>query len=175
MIFETENLELEGVHKVHLENFSDSRGQIVNLFDVDQFSTFKVDKLSKSTRNVLRGLHGDTVNDKLIYCLGGRIHLVIVNYDRESSQYLQKAELEMSEDSHFAVFVPKNFLNGHYCLSETCLFYYKWSDSYVHPDKQFSICWNDKDLNIKWPLLEKEPILSDRDKNSKTLKEKKNE
>ena len=77
----------------------------------------------------------------------------------------------MSGDKPFAVFVPKNFLNGHYCLSETCLFYYKWSDSYVSPGKQFSVRWDDEDLDITWPLLEAEPILSDRDKNSKTLKE----
>ena len=74
MIFTREETELEGVYKVHLENFSDNRGQIVNLFDKEQFSTFKVDKLSKSRQNVLRGLHGDTANDKLIYCLQGRIH-----------------------------------------------------------------------------------------------------
>ena len=175
MIFTTENTGLEGVYKVRLENFSDERGEIVNLFDIDQFPAFKVDKLSKSKRNVLRGLHGDTTNDKLIYCLHGKMHLVVVNYDKNSPQYLHKIELEMSDDNYFAVFVPKNFLNGHYCLSETCLFYYKWSDSYIHPDKQFSICWNDQDLNIEWPLLEEEPILSERDKNSKTLKEKANE
>ena len=171
MIFATEKTELKGVYKVHLENFSDDRGQIVNLFDTGQFPTFKVDKLSKSKRNVLRGLHGDATNDKLIYCLHGKIHLAVVNYDKNSQQYLHKIELEMSADDHFAVFVPKNFLNGHYCLSETCLFYYKWSDSYVHPDKQFSICWNDQDLNIGWPLLEKEPVLSERDKNGTPSKE----
>ena len=65
MIFATEKTELNGVYKVHLENFSDDRGQIVNLFDTGQFPTFKVDKLSKSKRNVLRGLHGDATNDKL--------------------------------------------------------------------------------------------------------------
>jgi len=171
MIFATEKTELNGVYKVHLENFSDDRGQIVNLFDTGQFPTFKVDKLSKSKRNVLRGLHGDATNDKLIYCLHGKIHLAVVNYDKNSQQYLHKIELEMSADDHFAVFVPKNFLNGHYCLSETCLFYYKWSDSYVHPDKQFSICWNDQDLNIGWPLLEKEPVLSERDRNGTPSKE----
>ena len=175
MIFTRQQTELEGVYKVHLENFSDNRGEIVNLFDRDQFSTFKVDKLSKSKQNVLRGLHGDTANDKLIYCLQGRIHLAVVNYDQNSPQYLQKVEIELNEDSHFAVFVPKNFLNGHYCMSETCLFYYKWSESYVHPDKQFSVAWNDENLNIEWPLLEKEPILSERDKKSQTLKEKTNE
>ena len=175
MIFKKENLSLDGVYKVYLENFSDERGQITNLFDCEQFSQFKIDKLTKSNRNVLRGLHGDTNNDKLIYCLQGKIHLVVVNYDKSSPQYLKKIQLDMDENNNFAVFVPRNFLNGHYCISETCLFYYKWSDSYVHPDKQFSVAWNDESLNIEWPLLEKEPILSERDKKSQTLKEKTNE
>ena len=173
MIFEKENLELEGVSKVHLENFADHRGEIINLFDCSQFPQFKVDKLTKSSRNVLRGLHGDSINDKLIYCLQGRIHLAVVNFDKESPQYLKKVQIDMDETSNFAVFVPKNFLNGHYCLSERCLFYYKWSESYVDPSKQVSIRWNDEDIGIEWPLLESRPILSVRDENSKSIKEKK--
>ena len=90
MIFEKEYLPLKGVYKVHLENFSDNRGTIVNLFDIEQFSSFKVEKLSKSKKNVLRGLHGDSINDKLIYCLKGAMHLAIVNYDSKSDQYLKK-------------------------------------------------------------------------------------
>ena len=43
----------------------------------------------------------------------------------------------------------------------------------VEPEKQFSVRWNDERLNIDWPLIESEPIISERDKNSKTLKEKK--
>tara|TARA_R110000796_G_scaffold46045_3_gene111456 strand:+ start:2158 stop:2691 length:534 start_codon:yes stop_codon:yes gene_type:complete len=171
MIFKKEEMALKGVYKVGLERFSDERGRIINIFDCEQFSKFKIDKLTRSKKNVLRGLHGDTTNDKLIYCLQGKFHLVIVNYDKESPQYLEKIQIDMSEDSDFAIFVPRNFLNGHYCLSEKCLFYYKWSESYVSPDKQFSILWNDKDLNIKWPLLESEPILSLRDETSKTLEE----
>jgi len=172
MVFKKEELSLKGVYKVFLENFSDERGVIVNLFDIEQFSTFKVDKLSKSKKNVLRGLHGDSINDKLIYCLKGKIHLAIVNYDKESEQYLEKIEIEISEDSNFAIFVPKNFLNGHYCLTDDCLFYYKWSESYVKPEKQFSVRWNDEELRINWPLEGLIPIISERDKKSKTLKEK---
>tara|TARA_R110000824_G_scaffold30225_2_gene99742 strand:+ start:4513 stop:5034 length:522 start_codon:yes stop_codon:yes gene_type:complete len=171
MIFKRENLELEGVYKILLENFSDERGQIINLFDQEQFPQFKIDKLTKSTRNVLRGLHGDSINDKLIYCLKGKIHLVVVNYDKDSPQYLKKVQLDIDENSNFAVFVPRNFLNGHYCLSGTCLFYYKWSESYVSPEKQISVLWNDETLNINWPLIEKSPVLSLRDKNSKRIKE----
>ena len=173
MIFQREETELQSVYKILLENFSDERGAIVNLFDREQFPQFKIDKLSKSNKNVLRGLHGDSINDKLIYCLKGKFHLVVVNYDKNSDQYLQKVQIDMDENSNFAVFVPKNFLNGHYCISEECLFYYKWSESYVKPEEQFSILWSDETLKVQWPLLEDTPILSPRDKNSKSLKEKK--
>ena len=165
MIFVKEETELEGVYQILLENYSDERGKIVNLFDIEQFSTFKIDKLTKSKQNVLRGLHGDLINDKIIYCLQGKFHLVVVNYDKNSPQYLKKIQLTMDENSDFAVFVPKGFLNGHYCLSQKCLFYYKWSESYVSPEKQFSVSWDDETLNIDWPLLEDNPILSLRDKN----------
>jgi dTDP-4-dehydrorhamnose 3,5-epimerase len=170
MNFVKEELELKGVYKVYLEKFSDDRGTITNIFDIEQFSTFKVEKLSRSKKNVLRGLHGDSTNDKIIYCLSGKIYLAIVNYDRESEQFLEKIEIEISEDSNFAILVPKNFLNGHYCLTENCLFYYKWSESYVEPSKQFSVPWDDKKLGINWPLLEDKPIVSERDKNSKYLR-----
>jgi len=172
MVFKKEELSLKGVYKIYLENFSDNRGMIVNLFDIEQFHTFKVEKLSKSKKNVLRGLHGDSINDKLIYCLKGKIYLAVVNYDIESNQFLEKIEIEISEDSNFAILVPRNFLNGHYCLTEDCLFYYKWSESYVKPEEQFSVRWDDEQLKINWPLLEPRPIISERDKNSKTLKEK---
>ena len=171
MKFETKKTSLDGVYKILLENFSDDRGKIINLFDKEQFPKFKIDKLTRSSKNVLRGLHGDTINDKLIYCLQGKIFLVVVNYDEKSEQFLNKVEIEMSENSDFAVFVPRNFLNGHYCMSDTCLFFYKWSESYVPPEKQFSVMWNDNDLNINWPLLNGDPVLSLRDQKSKKIKE----
>ena len=171
MHFEKEESELKGVYKIHLERFTDQRGKIINLFDVDQFPEFKIDKLTKSSYNVLRGLHGDSYNDKLIYCLQGKIQLVIVNFDPDSDEYLQQTQIEIDENSHFAVFVPHNFLNGHYCMSKECLFYYKWSESYVEPQKQFSVAWDDKDLNIPWRLKEPTPILSSRDKMAKTIEE----
>ena len=42
MVFKKEALSLKGVYKIHLENFSDERGVIVNLFDVEQLPNFKV-------------------------------------------------------------------------------------------------------------------------------------
>jgi dTDP-4-dehydrorhamnose 3,5-epimerase len=62
------------------------------------------------------------------------------------------------------VLVPPNFANGHYVLTEQAIFFYKWSYDGEYPDvkDQFSILWNDPNLNINWPC--DSPILSHRDK-----------
>jgi dTDP-4-dehydrorhamnose 3,5-epimerase len=160
-----EKTELDGVFKVKLEKFNDDRGSIFNLYD-NKYAHFNLEKLTISKKNVLRGLHSDLKNDKLIYCLRGSFFFVVVNYIKESSQYLKKIELQMTEDSDFAVFVPKGFLNGHYCLEENTYFYYKWSDGYIPANDQISVRWDSPSLAINWNLLSKEPIISDRDKKS---------
>jgi len=48
-------------------------------------------------------------------------------------------------------------------LSEKALFAYKCTDFY-DPDDECGIIWNDPTLNIKWPDLKMEYILSDKDK-----------
>ena len=63
------------------------------------------------------------------------------------------------------IFVPKGFLNGHACLSDECVFHYKWSDSYTK--QQITVKYDDPILDIKWPI--KDPILSDRDKNANII------
>lgn len=154
---------LNGVFKINLEKFSDDRGFVLNVFDNSDLH-FNQEKLTVSKKNVLRGLHSDTINDKLIYCLRGSFKLVVVNFIKESDQYLKKVEFLMNESSNFAIFVPKNFLNGHYCFEDNTYFYYKWSSGYVLPEKQISVNWNSPSLSIDWGLLEDAPILSDRDK-----------
>lgn len=156
---------IDGVYKITLETFFDERGKIINLFDSDIITSFKQEKLTVSNKNILRGFHGDPYNDKLIYCLNGTMKLAIVNYDKKSSNFLQNCIIDMNEDSNFAVFVPKNYLNAHYCLSEKVFFYYKWSHGYIEPSEQYSVRWDSPKLNIKWNL-ENEPVLSERDKKS---------
>ena len=67
------------------------------------------------------------------------------------------------------VLLPPHYANAHLCLSEFCIFHYKWSytGKYIDAKKQVSIRWNDPKINVKWPI--KKPILSNRDSNSKFL------
>ena len=124
----------------------------------------KISKFTRSRKNVLRGLHGDSVTWKHITCVWGEIYLVVVDNIPESENYLKWDSFIISERNHLSVLVPPNFLNGHLCLSEECLFHYTQSypKDYIDWMDQDVMKWNDERVNINWPI--DNPILSRRDK-----------
>ena len=166
MNFKKSNTKLDGVYKVNLENFHDNRGTIVNLKDFHPENTkYSIDKLTISKKNVLRGLHGDDLNDKLIYCLKGEIKLAVVNLDIRHPQFLKSEIFHIKDTDNCAIFVPKKYLNAHFCISEEVYFFYRWTHEYIKPDEQYSYRWNSPAFDIDWGDIE--PQLSDRDNNSK--------
>ena len=130
---------------------------------------FNHDKFSLSKKNVLRGLHGDKKTWKLVSCPYGKFLLVIVNYIKDSKDYLKSKSLILSQENGVQVLIPPNYANGHLCLTNKCLFHYKLSyrGKYIDAKEQFSLRWNDPKLKIKWKI--KKPILSKRDKKAKLL------
>ena len=130
---------------------------------------FNHDKFSLSKKNVLRGLHGDKRMWKLVSCVYGKFFIAVVDLNKNSKSYLKWKTWILSQKNNIQLLIPPNYANGHYCLSDYCLFHYKLSykGSYSGHGQQFSISWNDPKINIKWPC--KKPILSMRDKNSKFL------
>mgnify|MGYP000539492942 FL=1 len=130
---------------------------------------FNHDKFSLSKKNVLRGLHGDKKMWKLVSCVYGKIFIAVVDLNKNSKSYLKWKTWILSQKNNIQLLVPPNYANGHYCLSDYCLFHYKLSYKgfYTGHRQQFSIRWNDPKIDIKWPC--KKPILSMRDKNSKFL------
>ena len=74
----------------------------------------------------------------------------------------------MSQNSDFSLFIPKNFAHGFLCLSDNCGVYYKCT-SYRDKKSETTILWNDKDLNINWPI--KKPLLSKKDEIGLEFKE----
>ena len=67
------------------------------------------------------------------------------------------------------ILIPPYYANAYLCLSNNCVFHYKWfyKGKYIDSKKQKSYRWNDPKIKIKWPI--KKPILSKRDKTSKFL------
>ena len=153
------------VKKSQPDSFEDFRGELYTLFKQEEHElVFNHDKVSVSRQNVLRGMHGDSKSWKLITCLSGVVYLVVIDNRPESPNYLKWDSIVLSETNRKQVLVPPMFANGHLVLSDTAVFFYKWSYPGEYPDvkDQFTLKWNDPKVNVHWPI--DNPILSKRDK-----------
>ena len=121
---------------------------------------FVQDDISVSSKNVLRGIHGDDQTWKLVSCLYGKFYLVVVNCDKQSIDFGKWQSFVLSDKSRLQVLVPPKYGNAHLVLSDMTIFHYKQS-TYYEPSKQFTYKWDDSQLNIWWPI--KNLILSQRD------------
>ena len=119
------------------------------------------DDISTSHQNVLRGIHGDYKTWKLVSCLYGRLYLVVVDNRPDSPTYREYISLTLSDRNYLSVLIPPGCGNGHLVLSPVAVFHYKQSEWY-DPAGQFTIPWDDRDLDIFWPLTTL-PITSRRD------------
>jgi len=161
-----EKTTLDGVLRVKLDSFKDHRGYYIETYNEGLYKknginvNFIQDDVSVSSKNVLRGIHGDQETWKLISCLEGKFYLVVINNDKSSAQYMQWKSFILSEHNRIQILVPPKFGNGHLVLSKRAIFHYKQS-TYYNPEGQFTICWNDSKYDIEWPT--KKPILSKRD------------
>ena len=157
-----EDFIIKGVKQLTLDTQQDFRGEIWTTYtDVDFLPNFEEDKLSISSHSVLRGLHGDSDIDKLITCMHGKIQLGIADLRKNSPTYGNSIMLELSSENPTSIFVPAGCVNGHLCLSDKCLFFYKWSKKYNGADKQVTINYKDPKFNFKWNL--ENVIMSERD------------
>jgi dTDP-4-dehydrorhamnose 3,5-epimerase len=146
--------------------FEDFRGSYVESYNKELYSSkgvavdFVQDDFSISSQGVLRGLHGDRETYKLISCPIGRLYVVVVNNDPESSHFRQWQSFTISESNRRQILVPPSHGLGHLVLSERGMFMYKQS-TYYSRRSQFTLLWNDPALKIWWPTSN--PILSERD------------
>ena len=129
---------------------------------------FVFDCFSFSKKNTLRGLHLQLNKSqaKIISVVHGKILDVVVDLRKKSKTFGKYFAIEISQNSDFSLFIPENFAHGFLCLSRNCGVYYKCSN-YRDEKSETTIKWDDKFLNIKWPI--KKPILSTKDKNGKSL------
>ncbi len=160
--------------KVH----GDNRGYFMETWRQSWFDEkgidlkFVQDNQSKSARGTLRGLHYQLQHPqgKLARVVAGEVFDVAVDLRRGSASFGQWYGIILSGDNKKQLWIPPGFAHGFYVMSETAELLYKCTDSY-HPEDEHSLLWNDKNIGIDWPLLNAEPLLSDKDRNGKSLLE----
>ena len=167
MSLEVTKTELDGVLIIKpITLFEDFRGTYVETYNKPRYKAagisaeFIQDDISVSSKNVLRGVHGDAETTKLVSCLAGKFYLVVVNNDPDSPQFRKWIGITLSDKNYSQVLIPPKFGNGHLVLSESAIFHYKQTTEY-NREGQFTIKWDDEDFGIWWPISN--PTLSKRD------------
>lgn len=151
--------------------YTDERGYFCEAFSDKRFSSvvcnniFVQENEARSVYGVLRGLHyqkSPYSQGKLVRCVQGCILDVAVDLRKDSPTYAQHVAVELNENNHWQLFVPRGFAHGVITLSRESIMQYR-CDSYYAPEHEAGIIWNDPTLNINWQLPENEIILSAKD------------
>ena len=164
--------EIEGVWLIEPKVFIDERGYFMEAFKQEEFKAnigninFIQDNESKSSFGVLRGLHyqkNEFSQAKLVRVIKGEVFDVAVDLRQSSPTFGKYVGVLLSEDNKRQFFIPRGFAHGFVVLSKEAIFTYKVDNTYA-PQAEASIMYNDKTLNIDWPLAESEMILSQKDR-----------
>lgn len=151
--------------------FGDDRGFFFESFNQKQFEEavgktvhFVQDNHSRSSKNVLRGLHYQIQQPqgKLVRVVKGTVFDVAVDIRKSSPTFGKWVGEILSDGNKRQLWVPEGFAHGFVVLSESAEFLYKTTD-YWAPQFERCILWNDDDIGIDWPLDGFAPLLSTKD------------
>ncbi len=170
---------LDGVVIIEPRIFKDTRGYFFESYSEREFeekvckTTFVQDNESFSSYGVLRGLHFQCppfTQSKLVRVIKGAVLDVAVDIRKGSPTYGQHVAVELNEENHRQLFIPRGFAHGFAVLSDEVLFQYK-CDNFYAPQADGGIAWNDPDLNIDWRIPVDKVILSEKDTKHPRLKD----
>jgi len=153
------------------EVLSDERGFFFESFNQRLFEkavgcsvNFVQDNHSKSSKDVLRGLHyqlSPKAQGKLVRVIQGEVFDVAVDLRKSSPTFGRWVAEILTHQNKKQIWIPEGFAHGFLTLSDSAELLYKTTNLYS-PDHERSVCWNDKKIGIRWPI--NNVRLSDKDK-----------
>ena len=151
--------------------FGDERGFFFESFNQLRFEevagvrcNFVQDNHSRSTRNVLRGLHYQVrqPQGKLVRVVAGEVFDVAVDIRKSSPTFGRWVGTRLSADNKRQLWIPPGFAHGFLVLSDTAEFLYKTTD-YWAQEHERCLRWNDPAIGVEWPA-DASPQLSAKDR-----------
>jgi dTDP-4-dehydrorhamnose 3,5-epimerase len=158
--------------------YGDARGFFMESYNKREFARatsieadFVQDNHSRSSKNVLRGLHYQLhqPQGKLVRVVVGEVYDVAVDLRRSSPSFGQWAGFRLSSQSKRMAWIPPGFAHGFLVVSDFAEFLYKTTDYYA-PEHERTLLWNDPAIAIDWPL-EGAPLLAAKDRSGMPLRE----
>ncbi len=151
--------------------FGDERGFFMESWNARTFreSTgvdveFVQDNHSRSSKNVLRGIHYQVVKPqgKLVRVVSGAVFDVAVDLRRSSPHFGKWVGVELNERNRRQMWVPPGFGHAFLVLSDTADFLYKTTEFWIGQHDR-SLLWNDPAIGVRWPLADAAPQLAVKD------------
>lgn len=171
--------DIDGLVIIEPRVFGDSRGFFFESFSERDFKRevadvdFVQDNESKSSYGVVRGLHFQRppyAQAKLVRVVKGKVLDVAVDLRKGSPTFGHHVAVELSEDNHRQMFIPRGFAHGFSVLSDEVIFQYK-CDNFYAPQSEGAVAWDDPDLGIDWGIPADKALLSDKDRKHPRLKD----
>ena len=161
----------KGLNIFESKNFFDNRGYFRELSiekTIKKKLIFTV--VSKSKKNVLRGLHMQRTNKqgKYLSVVKGKILDVVVDCRKNSKTFGKNYKIILSQKNSKSIYIPAGFLHGFLGLEDENIVVYGCT-KYRDKDSEIGVMWNDPNLGISWPI--KKPITSMKDKKNISYKE----
>jgi dTDP-4-dehydrorhamnose 3,5-epimerase len=171
------NTKLDGVVLIKPRLFSDDRGFFFESYNEKALASagiphhFVQDNHSRSSKNVLRGLHCQIrePQGKLVRVVIGAVFDVAVDLRKGSLTFGKWVGEILSAQNRDMLWVPPGFAHGFLVLSDWAEVLYKTTDYYA-PQFERTIRWDDPDIGIDWPLTGN-PQLSAKDKLGQSMRD----
>jgi dTDP-4-dehydrorhamnose 3,5-epimerase len=159
MLFET--LGLSGAALVKMERHCDERGFFARSVCVEEFqahglpAAFVQSSVSwNRRRGTVRGMHFQwppSREGKLVRCLRGAIHDVLLDLRPAEPTYLRYCAVVLDQDNRDAVFIPSGVAHGFQTLADDSEVLYQMTDVQA-PALAAGVRWNDPAFDIRWPI-----------------------
>lgn len=172
MSLEIKALPISGVKQIVPPSFSDTRGFFSETYNAEKLKKFGLaapfvqDNFSFSKEmGTLRGLHYQTPpfeQAKLVSVLRGKIFDVVVDFRKGSPTFGVSLSVELCAAKREQLFVPVGFLHGFLTLEPNTEVMYKVSKHYSQTHDG-GVRFDDPTLNIAWPTVCEDFILSPKD------------
>jgi dTDP-4-dehydrorhamnose 3,5-epimerase len=176
LLMHIEQGELPGLLLIEPQCFQDERGFFLESFHAERYRAhgiahvFVQDNHSRSSRNVLRGLHFQIRRPQaqIVTIMRGRIFDVTVDLRRGSPTFGRWHGVELSDEGPRQLYMAPGFAHGFCVLSEFADLHYKVSQLYDEADEG-GVYWADRDIGVRWPV--DKPLVSKRDNSYPRLRE----
>jgi dTDP-4-dehydrorhamnose 3,5-epimerase len=155
-----EQTPLAGSYLIHPDPRIDRRGTFARAFCAREFAAagletdfVQTNVSSNAAAGTLRGMHfqrAPHAEVKLVRCIKGALHDVIVDLREDSPTYRRWFGADLTEDNGLTMYVPRGFAHGYQALTDGATAFYMVSDFYA-PDSEGGLRHDDPKLGIAWP------------------------